>query len=478
MLFLILCFFLQFQIAQALNCPGGQKYSPPVVLPFNTIPAFCIKCQAGQYKAGTNQVTACTACEPGKYNTGKANSGCSTCPNGWGSLSNRQACQPLNCPGGQKYSASVVTVAITIPAFCTNCPKGQYKAGTNQVTACTTCEPGKYNADIAQTSCKPCSTGWGSVSNRQYCEHCPKGRYLNTNSKVCTNCPTGRYTDAYGQTGSSSTACKACPNGYTTRGEGGANTDEALDCNIFSATSNDDCPTGQKIPAIAYGNDCHGGGRDASNGYKWIAHYNTLKECYNACARRNGCSYFAYGYGVKAYKCWEYGGVYPGWNSKNYVRYDCVGGWTPDDYNTYRVHGQGCKFCPNGYFANRGTAALNNKGANPSSSYPLGQCEGDCDGHSHCGQWTDRYGRVRDLKCQERTGTQIVPGCSGGSMSSNHDVCMRGSEETKCGRCDYHEESDGSKRSYYSHGTDVSSLASCKLCAKGQRGSNLSLIHI
>ena len=49
----------------------------------------------------------------------------------------------------------------------------------------------------------------------------------------------------------------------------------------------------------------------------------------------------------------------------------------------------------------------------PSSAFPLGFCEGDCDRDSQC---------QPGLKCFQRTGTQAVPGCSGEGLSGK-DYC-------------------------------------------------------
>jgi hypothetical protein len=62
--------------------------------------------------------------------------------------------------------------------------------------------------------------------------------------------------------------------------------------------------------------------------------------------------------------------------------------------------------------------ALKRKGNNgsPSSAFPLGMCEGDCDNDSEC---------AGDLVCFQRRANQAVPGCSGGtSDSSPTDYCV------------------------------------------------------
>jgi len=50
----------------------------------------------------------------------------------------------------------------------------------------------------------------------------------------------------------------------------------------------------------------------------------------------------------------------------------------------------------------------------PSNAFPLGKCEGDCDGDSDCSG---------NLKCFERSGTEAVPGCEGSGVSAK-DYCF------------------------------------------------------
>ena len=55
---------------------------------------------------------------------------------------------------------------------------------------------------------------------------------------------------------------------------------------------------------------------------------------------------------------------------------------------------------------------LGNNGA-PDSAFPLGLCEGDCDGDSDCAE---------GLKCFGRGGYEVVPGCDGAGKNRN-DYC-------------------------------------------------------
>lgn len=69
-----------------------------------------------------------------------------------------------------------------------------------------------------------------------------------------------------------------------------------------------------------------------------------------------------------------------------------------------------------------GNPQLNDKGSNwlPVKSYPLGLCEGDCDGDSDC---------EGDLVCHQRDGNDAVPSC-GGTGTYNNDYCIRPESET------------------------------------------------
>lgn len=57
---------------------------------------------------------------------------------------------------------------------------------------------------------------------------------------------------------------------------------------------------------------------------------------------------------------------------------------------------------------------LTSLGNNPSESYPLGECQGDCDNDTHCA-----YGLI----CEQRDGLTPVTGCNG-EGTSGHDYCV------------------------------------------------------
>lgn len=65
-----------------------------------------------------------------------------------------------------------------------------------------------------------------------------------------------------------------------------------------------------------------------------------------------------------------------------------------------------------------GSSTVTYRGNNgsPSSAFPLKKCEGDCDSDDDC---------AGNLVCFQRSGSQSVPGCSGGSSyKESHDFCV------------------------------------------------------
>jgi beta-lactamase superfamily II metal-dependent hydrolase len=64
---------------------------------------------------------------------------------------------------------------------------------------------------------------------------------------------------------------------------------------------------------------------------------------------------------------------------------------------------------------NDNTLSIIGDNGSPSSAFPLGLCEGDCDRDSDCDG-------TKGLECYERTGTEPVPGCAGRGISGK-DYC-------------------------------------------------------
>jgi len=86
----------------------------------------------------------------------------------------------------------------------------------------------------------------------------------------------------------------------------------------------------------------------------------------------------------------------------------------------------GMKYCYNPYYNtnnNQQQQLLVDVGNNglPSRSYPLQKCQGDCDSDKEC---------ATGLKCFQRSGTQIVPGCSSSNDAgkSGNDYCTTADE--------------------------------------------------
>lgn len=76
---------------------------------------------------------------------------------------------------------------------------------------------------------------------------------------------------------------------------------------------------------------------------------------------------------------------------------------------------------PAAFLLLRGVSAINIKyvgnNNNPSSVYPLDECEGDCDADEDCSA---------DLICYKRDANEAVPGCDGGEQdSSETDYCIQ-----------------------------------------------------
>ena len=68
---------------------------------------------------------------------------------------------------------------------------------------------------------------------------------------------------------------------------------------------------------------------------------------------------------------------------------------------------------------NLGALSLVGNNGSPSSKFPLGECEGDCDSDNDC---------EGDFVCFQRDEGEAVPGCyvgSGGSLNNNWDYCVR-----------------------------------------------------
>lgn len=82
------------------------------------------------------------------------------------------------------------------------------------------------------------------------------------------------------------------------------------------------------------------------------------------------------------------------------------------------------------YAALRGSYEGNN--GSPSSAFPLGMCEADCDNDSEC---------EGNLKCKQRDGNESVPGCDISSRDSGEDFCYDPGGDPDCdldlGHTDY-----------------------------------------
>ena len=106
---------------------------------------------------------------------------------------------------------------------------------------------------------------------------------------------------------------------------------------------------------------------------------------------------------------------------------------SPEGTGTF-VEADSCSECPAGTYipiANLdgivlrvGSITLVNRGGTP--AYPLLECEGDCDSDSHCAD---------GLTCFQRGNGEIIPGCHGGDMPADSDVCYDpapGHDDSSC----------------------------------------------
>ena len=64
-----------------------------------------------------------------------------------------------------------------------------------------------------------------------------------------------------------------------------------------------------------------------------LGRFDNLQECSDACLNKNECTYFIYGTGSKAGRCW--------WEKTH--NHCCSEGWENDEYNFYEVVGRLCQ---------------------------------------------------------------------------------------------------------------------------------------
>lgn len=162
----------------------------------------------------------CSACQPGKKNTGGA---CVSCPEGYYTSSTSEANRPncLPCGPGTFQNNGGQSACFSCPAgtyqtsgaqsSCIDCPAGYFDT-SGTATQCTGCTIGKFQDIPAQTSCKDCIIGkFQNERNKMSCKICSAGTYQDqTNSQSCKSCVPGRYNPDTGR----SSACLECNPGY------------------------------------------------------------------------------------------------------------------------------------------------------------------------------------------------------------------------------------------------------------------------
>jgi hypothetical protein len=198
--------------------------------------AVVCSCNAGFFSvSGTATTVACTACPVNTYSTSIGSTSCTACPAGYftanAASTSALTCQP--CARGLFSTGN--------GAACTACPLNTYSNNVGSA-ACTNCLPGTFTRAVGSNSsalCAPCPAGTVSLGSGDACQSCPANTYANlgvlTGSTACLNCSVNF--DTAGAV--SSTACTACPAGYSSAGVA----DACAPCaaGTFSPTSASSC---------------------------------------------------------------------------------------------------------------------------------------------------------------------------------------------------------------------------------------------
>ena len=192
----------------------------------------CEPCEEGSYQDNEGSY-ACKACQPGQFTNQKGSSVCSICPIGFyeNELGSRQCKQ---CEQGTYQDNQGQTSCITCTGGkyqdeqqqtnCKNCLPGTYTANgqpSAYYSSCTDCETGKYQQQSAQSSCYACPKGtYGDTKKStavENCKNCPAGRYGDTTAiqgvNGCKGCPSGTYHWDTDQRKESINDCRVCPPG-------------------------------------------------------------------------------------------------------------------------------------------------------------------------------------------------------------------------------------------------------------------------
>ena len=227
------------------SCNAGSHVSAQCSSGSASDTSACTACVVGKYSDQTGQA-GCTKCPDANYQDQTGETSCEECPAGrWGyvlssndgpgyhdSLDDCQLCWAgrYSSQTGLLYSSFLDDKCTACPANpsgvdeegcdqcnfmfvnsqCVNCETGRYISGS----ACTDCVAGQYQNEKGKTSCKACSSGYGSGAGATSCSQCVAGQY--SNNGVCTACSCGKIAPSAG-----AASCSNCPTGKYGYGGGG-----------------------------------------------------------------------------------------------------------------------------------------------------------------------------------------------------------------------------------------------------------------
>lgn len=140
-------------------CPAGQYTTPAGVcaqcpLPTQYSPGgavtTCSACAAGSMISGTG----CTTCAAGKFSSARASTACHACPSGTASLASAGGCVRCDASGTARL-ANGLTSAPACNTTCTACVPGRYNTGVAK--RCSSCAAGKFSAEVRAVSASTCA---------------------------------------------------------------------------------------------------------------------------------------------------------------------------------------------------------------------------------------------------------------------------------------------------------------------------------
>ena len=137
-----------------------------------------------KYFAGFSNQSSCEKCPIGK-NTPIGQTGATTC----------QSCDAGRAGEGCKIcQAGQYRASSNDESTCIECLAGFYQREKGQAS-CLPCAPGLYQNLASQPTCLPCiPQTFSNESSLQSCYSCPNGEIANVlGSMLCEKCPAGKY---------------------------------------------------------------------------------------------------------------------------------------------------------------------------------------------------------------------------------------------------------------------------------------------